>query len=100
MIAGVPGFFTARALPPFFSAPGTAAATSWYDTSALKRTLERLVDFDRINAGPMRLSVGAVSIESGNFAYFDTTTHKLSAAHIMASGALPPGFPAVEIEGQ
>jgi NTE family protein len=100
MIAGVPGFFTPRTLPPFFSVPGSAAATSWYDTSALRRTLERLVDFDRINAGPMRLSIGAVNIESGNFAYFDTTTHKLGAAHIMASGALPPGFPAVEIEGK
>jgi len=100
LIVGVSGFFTPRALPPFFSAPGSAAGTSWYDTSALRRTLERLVDFDRINAGPMRLSVGAVNIESGNFAYFDTTTHKLGAAHIMASGALPPGFPAVEIEGK
>jgi NTE family protein len=100
MIVGVPGFFRPRALPPVLSSSGSAAATSWYDTSPLRRTLERLVDFDRINAGPIRLSVGAVNIESGNFAYFDTTTHKIGPAHIMASGALPPGFPAIEIEGK
>jgi len=62
--------------------------------------LDRLVDFDRINDGPMRLSVGAVNIETGNFVYFDTTTHRIGPEHIMASGALPPGFPPVEIEGQ
>jgi NTE family protein len=99
-LAGAPGFFAPRLLPPFLATPGSAAATSWYDTVELRRTLDRLVDFDRINAGTTRLSVGAVNVESGNFVYFDTTMHKLSPAHIMASGALPPGFPAVEIEGE
>ena len=100
IVAGAPGFFAPRAAPPFLAARGSVAATSWYDTSALRRTLARLVDFDRINAGAMRLSVGAVNIESGNFVYFDTSTHKLSPAHVLASAALPPGFPAVEIEGK
>jgi NTE family protein len=99
-IAGAPGFFTPRPLPPFLAAPGSAAAISWYDTAALQRTLERLVDFDRVNAGATRLSVGAVNVESGNFVYFDTTTHKLGPMHVMASSALPPSFPAVEIEGE
>jgi len=99
-VTGIPGFFAPRLPPPFLAVPGSIAATSWYDTGALRHTLERLVDFDLINTAPIRLSVGAVNIESGNFLYFDTTTHKLGPAHVMASGALPPGFPAVEIEGE
>jgi NTE family protein len=75
-------------------------ATSFYDTGDLKHTLERLVDFDRINAGTTRLSIGAVNVGTGNFVYFDTTTHTITPKHVMASGALPPGFPAVEIEGE
>ena len=63
-------------------------------------TLERLIDFERINAGTTRLSVGAVNVRTGNFVYFDTTTHTIGPHHVMASGALPPGFPAVEIEGE
>ena len=97
---GAPGLFSPRLIPPFLAAAGTAEATSFYDTSALKSTLERLVDFDRINSGEMRFSVGAVNVTTGNFVYFDNRTHEIRAEHIMASGALPPGFPAVEIEGE
>lgn len=100
IVAGAPGFFMPRPLSPTLAAPGTPAATSWYDTAPLRHTLERLVDFDRINGGKVRLSVGAVNVGTGNFVYFDTTTHKLGPAHVMASGALPPGFPAVEIDGE
>lgn len=96
---GAPGFFIPR-LPSFFNAPASAAALSVYDTTPLKETLERLVDFDRINARETRLSVGAVNIRTGNFAYFDNAHQKLGPEHIMASGALPPGFPPVEIDGQ
>jgi NTE family protein len=66
----------------------------------LKTTLERLVDFDRINSGEIRFSVGAVNVATGNFVYFDNATHRIGPEHIMASGALPPGFPAVEIDGE
>jgi NTE family protein len=100
MASGARGFFKARPVPPWFQPAGTIDATSVYDTSELKRTLERLVDFDRINAGATRFSVGAVNVSSGNFAYFDNDTHTIRPEHIMASGALPPGFPAVEIEGE
>src|SRR6185436_16430502 len=66
----------------------------------LKATLESFVDFDRITAGEMRFSVGAVNVATGNFVYFDNSTHKIKAEHVMASGALPPGFASIEIEGE
>jgi NTE family protein len=100
IVSGAPGFFSPRFPNPLLQPPGTIEATSWYDTGALKGTLERLIDFDRINAGEMRFSVGAVNVRSGNFAYFDSTTDRIAPEHIMASGAIPPGFPAVEIDGE
>jgi NTE family protein len=99
LMGGAPDFFAPRPIPPYLSAGGVGAE-SFYDVAPLKGTLERLVDFDRINAGPMRLSVGAVHVRSGNLTCFDSTTHTIGPQHVMASGALPPGFPAVEIEGE
>jgi NTE family protein len=97
---GAKGFFAARLVSPWLQPSGSPEATSFYDTRELKRTLERLVDFDRLNAGLLRFSVGAVNVRTGNFVYFDTTTHTIKPEHVMASGALPPGFPPVEIEGE
>jgi NTE family protein len=97
---GAAGFFSARPLMPWLQPGGTLAATSFYDTKHLKQTLERLVDFERLNSGMTRFSAGAVNVRTGNFVYFDTTTHKIAPEHVMASGALPPGFPAVEIDGE
>ena len=102
---GVPGFFTPRIPPAPLWPQGTPQALSYYDTAPLKKTLERLVDFDRINDLKCRLSVGAVGITSGNFRYFDNVEFKrqgklIGPEHIMASGALPPGFPAVLIDGE
>jgi NTE family protein len=100
LLGGAPGFFSLRVPGPFLQPPGCQAATSFYDTSVLQATLERIVDFDRINAGETHLSLGAVNVRSGNFVYFDTATHVIGPEHVMASGALPPGFPGVEIEGE
>jgi NTE family protein len=100
LLFGAPNFFVPRMPPPVFWPPGSAAKASYYDNSQLRVTLERLVDFDRINTGAMRFSVGAVDVCSGDFAYFDTTTHRIGAEHVMASGSLPPGFPATEIDGK
>jgi NTE family protein len=102
---GVPGFFTPRIPPAPLWPPGHPESQSYYDTAPLRRTLERLVDFDRINDLQVRLSVGAVSVTTGNFKYFDNFEFrklgkKIGPEHIMASGALPPGFPSIEIEGE
>lgn len=97
---GVSTFFSPRFPVPWLNPPGTVEATSFYDTGRLRTTLERLVDFDRINDQGMRFSIGTVNVRSGNFVYFDTTTHTIGPQHIMASAALPPGFPPVEIEGE
>src|SRR3954471_3906213 len=102
---GVPGFFMPRIPPAPFWPQGSPQSQSYYDTAPLKKTLERLVDFDRLNDLKTRLSVGAVSVTSGNFRYFDNFEFrklgkKIGPEHIMASGALPPGFPSVEIEGE
>ena len=97
---GAPGFFSPRPVSPWLEPEGTLEATSYYDTSPLKGTLERLVDFDRINSGETRFSIGAVNVRTGNFVYFDNSSHDIRPEHVMASGALPPGFPPVEIEGE
>ncbi|MCF2525316.1 patatin-like phospholipase family protein [Bradyrhizobium sp. G127] len=97
---GVPGFFKPRFPPAPVWPAGSPQSQSYYDTSPLRATLERLVDFHRINNDGIRLSIGAVNIRTGNFEYFDNTRQKIGPEHIMASGALPPGFPPVEIAGE
>lgn len=102
---GVPGFFTPRLPPAPLWPPGSPQSQSYYDTAPLRKTLERLVDFDRLNDGKTRLSVGAVGVTTGNLRYFDNFEFrklgkKICPEHIMASGALPPGFPSIEIEGE
>jgi NTE family protein len=102
---GAPGFFTPRLPPAPLWPQGSPQSQSYYDTGPLRVTLEHLVDFDRINDLKTRLSVGAVSVTTGNFRYFDNFEFKklgkkIGPEHIMASGALPPGFPSIVIEGE
>jgi len=97
---GAPGFFEPRIPPAVLMPQGTPEAISLYDTEPLRATLEELVDFDLLNSGAVRLSVGAVQVLSGNMKYFDTQKMRIGPEHIMASGALPPGFPPIEIDGQ
>jgi NTE family protein len=102
---GVPGFFTPRLPPAPLWPPGSPQSQSYYDTAPLRKTLERLVDFDRINDLKTRLSVGAVGVTSGNLKYFDNyelkkVGKKIGPEHVMASGALPPGFPSIVVDGE
>ena len=100
---GVPGFYQPRVPPAMLQPDGTPAALSVYDNGPLKSTLERLVDFDRINARTVRLSVGAVDVATGNSQWFDNVdvgrrkATTIGPEHIMASGALPPAFAPVVI---
>jgi NTE family protein len=100
MIAGVKSMYAPRMPPAWMSFRGAPEATSFFDPKPLRDALERIVDFDRINAGTMRFSVGAVNIQSGNFVYFDAAANKIRPEHILASAALPPTFPPVEIDGE
>jgi NTE family protein len=99
-IGGVPGFFEPRIPPAALMPPGTPEAISVYDTHPLKMTLMELIDFDLLNSGPVRLSVGAVQVLTGNMKYFDTAKQTVGPEHIMASGALPPGFQPIDIDGE
>lgn len=99
MALGAPGFFTPRPAMAFWPF-ASKLALSFYDTSPLAATLADLVDFDYLNDSGPRLSIGAVDIETGNFVYFDSSRNSIDTRHIMASGALPPGFPPVEINGR
>lgn len=106
---GQPGFFTPHATNPWLSAPGTEAATSFYDTDPLRATLERLVDFDLLNSDAIHYAAGAVEVTTGNFGWFDTafrdaTDHPadilpghVTVEKVMASGALPPALPAQRV---
>jgi NTE family protein len=100
MTSGIPGFFTPRTMNPWLQIPGNSGSTSFYDTQNLRSTLEYLIDWDMLNDQTHRLSVGAVDVELGNFRFFDSFIERLAPEHVMASGALPPAFPAVEIEGR
>lgn len=71
----------------------------FYGCAPLRRTLERLVDLDTLNSSATRLTIGAANVGTGQMRYFDTHRERLSLDHVMASGALPPAFPAVRIEG-
>ena len=100
MLLGIPGFFKPLASPLMLMG-NAAPLLSYYDTAPLRETLERLVDFDRINSksAEVRLSVGAVNVVSGDSKYFDSSDPdtKIGPEHVMASGALPPGFPPVQV---
>ncbi|MGH7120745.1 MAG: patatin-like phospholipase family protein [Acetobacteraceae bacterium] len=97
MTLGQQGFFE-PSYPPAWSRPrGSKGATSIYDTSPLRRTLLRLIDFDLLNSGATRIAVGAVNVGTGNFFFFDSSDSELSVEHIMASGALPPGLPMIAV---
>jgi NTE family protein len=96
---GAPGFFAPRQ-PPAALYAGSPHRVGFYDTTPLRKTLERLVDFDLLNEGLVRIVVGSVNVATGDFVWFDSAERRIGPEHIMASGALPPAFPPVEVDGQ
>ena len=98
---GVPGMYALRWFNPFFAGwPVEAEAASFYDTSPLEETLSRLVDLRALNSSSgIRLTVSAIKVTCGRLEHFDTAHQPVSIKHVMASGALPPGFPPVRIDG-
>lgn len=97
---GVPGFFVPRIPPPLLAPEGSPEALSIYDNTPLRDTLEELVDFGFLSCkSGVRLSLGAVNVQTGNSVYFDSREQPLTAQHVMASGSLPPGFPSTLIDG-
>lgn len=89
IVKGQENFFKPRLLAPGGGAPDS---TSFYDTTPVLATLERFADFDRINSGETRVSLGATNVATGNFVYFDSEKIKLTPKHFLASGSLPPRF--------
>lgn len=101
VLTGRPGFFAPRGPYALAALNGASPETlSYYDTSPLRQLLDRLVDFDILNAHAMRLSVGAVGVTTGKLRYFDNREQRLRPEHILASSALPPAFPAVQVDGE
>jgi len=99
---GVPGFFTPRAFSPFaIGMPVPPEEASFYNTEELRTTLNKYVDFDYLNSKDdgIRLTISAVKVTCGTLVNFDTNNQALSADHVMASGALPPGFAPVRVDG-
>jgi len=101
LVSGIPGFFEPN-LPAFWGAhiPLGADRAGFYSTAALRQTLADLVDFSIINKRSPRLTVGAANVRTSMMHYFDSRVSEITTEHIMASGALPPAFPAINIDGE
>jgi NTE family protein len=98
---GVPSFFTPN--PMAFVGPHSqlgAEAAGYYSVDPLRRTLEELIDLDELNGGETRITVGASCVRTAEMRYFDSRDMPLQLEHVLASGALPPGFPPVRIDGE
>jgi NTE family protein len=100
-LRGIPEFFSPRL--PAWGGPQAKVgldAASYYSTAPLRQTLSSLIDVAVLNSAHPRLSVAAVNIKSGELRYFDSRGGALGLEEVMASGALPPGFPAIRVDGE
>jgi len=102
LTTGVQGFYSPRWCNPFAAGwPVAPEAASFYDTAPLERTLEKLVDMNCLNGGSgIRLTVSAIRVDCGQLDNFDSASRSMTLKHILASGALPPGFAPVRIDGR
>jgi NTE family protein len=100
LMFGRPGLFRHR-FPGLWSVlPWMPDDVALYDHTPLRQTLERLVDFDRLNRGDIRLTIGCVDLESGEEVFFDTARDEIGPDHLLASSAITPVFPPVEVGGR
>lgn len=94
---GIKGFFKPRPFSPLFLTQSTPDYLSYYDSAELRQTLERLIDFDRINDKNLTLILGAVNVASGEMEFFNNQKTPITTEHVLASAALPPALPAIKI---
>ena len=100
VVFGQPNFFTPRLVNPYLVPEAPPQDVSFYDTTPLRLTLPRYANFDTINARTTRLSLGVTDIETGRLEFFDSHTRTIRPEHVIASGSLPPGFPATVVDGR
>lgn len=100
LFLGQPNFFYPRWWVENMQTVSSLGSLSYYRTSPLRELLLDLIDFDLLNSTPIRLSLGAVQVSTGHLVYFNNINYRIEVEHVMASGALPPAFPAIEIDGE
>jgi NTE family protein len=101
LLTGVPGFYAPNtALAWGLDAPVGIEQAGLYSVEPLKKLLPSLIDFDLVNSGTPRLTLGLVSVRSGEMRYFDTRETTIGFEHVLGSCAIPPAFPAVRIDGE
>ena len=101
LLGGIPGFFEPNPLAIFGAHyPLGRDKAGYYSTAPLEKTLTELVDFALVKRCMPRLTVGAAHVRTSQMRYFDSREMAITARHIMASGALPPAFPAIRIDGE
>jgi len=100
IFGGIPGYFAPNGAVAWgLNALVGVEHAAFYTFDELRKTVGNVVDFDRIKANTLRLTVGAVNVRTGKMHYFDSRSVPVTLDHVLASGAVPPGFPAVRIDG-
>jgi NTE family protein len=101
LVGGIPSFFEPNPLAHLGThLPIGSDQAGYYSTTPLEKTLTELVDFGRINGEGPRFTVGAANVRTSEMRYFDSRSSQISVRHVLASGALPPAFPAIRIDGE
>ena len=101
LMQGIAGYYAPNHAITFggINAAVGVEQAAFYTIKDFRATVSNVVDFERLNAKQMRLTVGAVNVRTGKMHYFDSRNMPITLDHILASGALPPGFPAIRIDG-